>query len=213
MTIAILSDFDGTVTTTDASYEVLREFAGSGWEPVEREALEGRITILEALERQAVMVKASREEAERFLVSRMELREGFREFAEFCKERGIYLELCSDGFGTTMEVLLAKWGLDWFPWTSNRTEPSTEGWKIAFPHRRDGCPVNGNCKCSHLERLQGMHSGVIYVGDGTTDLCVARKADMVCARDRLHEIMLAEGRPHIDWKDWHVVKKAVMRLL
>jgi 2,3-diketo-5-methylthio-1-phosphopentane phosphatase len=211
MSLAVLTDFDGTISVTDASYEVLDAFGDPAWKVIEKEALDGRMSIKEALRRQAAMVMASRDEMENFLVGKVRLREGFSEFALWCREKGVRLEICSDGFGHTVEVLLAHWGLEWIPWTSNRTEPRKEGMLIEFTHWRGGCPVNGNCKCAHLEDLKGKFGDVIFIGDGTTDLCVARKAEFVLARDRLHELLTKEGKEHIRWFDWSDVRAVVER--
>ncbi|MCZ6615431.1 MAG: hypothetical protein O6920_06600, partial [Chloroflexi bacterium] len=43
---------------------------------------------------------------------------------------------------------------------------------------------------------------VFYVGDGVTDLCPARKADLVFARSRLLEECRAEGLAHIELRDF-----------
>jgi len=211
MGLAVLTDFDGTISVTDASYEVLERFGEERWKDIEKEALDGRMSIKEALRRQAAMVKVSEEEMAPFLIEKVQLRDGFREFALWCRENGVHLEICSDGFGNTIGVLLAHWGLEWIPWTSNRTEPRKDGMLIEFPHWREGCPVNGNCKCSHLENLMGKFGDVIFIGDGTTDLCVARKADLVLARDRLHDILTKEGKVHIRWFEWSDVRTVVER--
>ena len=43
---------------------------------------------------------------------------------------------------------------------------------------------------------------MFYVGDGVTDLCPARKADLVFARSRLLEECRAEGLPHVELRDF-----------
>jgi 2-hydroxy-3-keto-5-methylthiopentenyl-1-phosphate phosphatase len=43
---------------------------------------------------------------------------------------------------------------------------------------------------------------VFYAGDGVTDLCHARKADLVFARSRLLEECRAEGLPHVELRDF-----------
>lgn len=213
MALAFLVDFDGTISVTDASYELLDRFGDKGWQDIEKEALEGRTSIKQALARQASMVRVAYDEAALYLTEKVQLREGFSEFAAWCRESGVHIEICSDGFGSTIEVLLAHWGLDWIPWTSNRTELMADGMLIEFPYWKEGCPVNGNCKCSQLDRLKGTFDDVIFVGDGTTDLCVARKADYVLARDRLHNILSTEGKEHIRWFEWDDVRAAGERSL
>ncbi len=209
MSLAVLTDFDGTVAETDASYAVLEKFGDKEWMKIEKEALEYRITILEALELQARMVKASPEEASVYLREKVKPREGFREFANWCRDNDIHLEICSDGFGWTIENLLSYWCLDWIPWTSNATIPKKEGWEITFPYRREGCPINANCKCSHYERLKERYDKVLFIGDGTTDECVAKKAEIVFARDKLLEICKRDGIDCIPWGNWGEVKKYI----
>jgi 2,3-diketo-5-methylthio-1-phosphopentane phosphatase len=213
MAFGVMIDFDGTVTTVDASYKILERFADGNWLLVEEKAYAHEITILDALEVQARMVRVSPEEAERYLLEEVELREGFREFADWCRMEKVPLEICSDGFDFTIEMLLRNWGLDWIPFTSNRTVPSETGTTIEFPHHRLECPINANCKCLHLERMREWTGKVIFVGDGTTDECVSRKADILFARDKLLDICRNEGRYCIPWENWFEVLEKLKDIL
>ena len=212
MKLAVLVDFDGTIAKTDASYAVLDRFGDKEWLEVENKALAHEITLLEALRLQAGMVKAGPREAERYLKDTIEIRDGFREFALWCRDEGIHLEICSDGFSWTIEVLLSHWELEWIPWTSNHTVPKKEGWTIEFPYLRENCRINANCKCSHYERLKESHETVLFVGDGITDECVSRRADVVFARDRLLETCVKEGVDCIPWTEWKDVHQRIMNL-
>lgn len=208
--MAVLTDFDGTVAVEDASYAVLKRFAEGDWRDVEDEFYAGRISVPEVIRVQAGMVKAGMDEMSRFLIETSEIRSGFREFSDLCRERGIYLEICSDGFGFTIDVLLREWGLDWIPWTSNTVIPSPDGARIEFPYLREGCPVNANCKCSHMERLMREYDEVIFVGDGITDHCVSKIAKVVFARDDLARRMREEGRDFHSWETWDEISEYVL---
>ncbi|MGA1848797.1 MAG: MtnX-like HAD-IB family phosphatase [Thermoplasmatota archaeon] len=212
MALGVMVDFDGTVTDVDASYRILERFANGDWLSVEQRAYAHEITILDALKVQAEMVRVSPEEAERYLLEEVKLREGFRDFAEWCRSHEVPLEICSDGFDFTIEMLLRNRGLDWIPYTSNRTVPSETGTTIEFPHHRPECPINANCKCSHLERMRERTGTVIFIGDGTTDECVSRKADILFARDKLLEICKTEGRECIPWEIWSEVLEEVQNI-
>jgi 2,3-diketo-5-methylthio-1-phosphopentane phosphatase len=209
MRLAVLTDFDGTISSIDASYAILDRFGDREWMDVEKEALEYRITIPDALKLQAKMVKAAPEEAFKYLIETVKPRDGFREFAIWCGKNDIHLEVCSDGFGWTIEILLKFWDLEWIPWTSNVTIPGKDGWEISFPHRKEGCPINANCKCYHYGRLKENYDEVLFIGDGTTDECVARKADVVFARDKLLEICRRDGIECIPWDDWRELKRDI----
>lgn len=202
MRIGILVDFDGTIASTDASYAILNKYADKFWYEIEKRAYAHEITILEAIKEQTKLIRCSPEEAEKYLIDNIEIRRGFREFAEYCRENAIPIEICSDGFGWTIEVLLRQWDLEWLPWTSNHTIPSEDGWEVEFQHRREGCPINANCKCSHLWRMQGSVDKVIFIGDGTTDECVSKEADFVFARDKLLELCKKNDVECIPWSEW-----------
>ena len=205
-------DFDGTVAEKDASYQILEKYAVGDWYSIEEKAYAHEITILEALKLQAEMVRVSLEEAEGFLKENIRMREGFPEFADWCRLNGVPLEICSDGFDFTIDILLKYWDLDWIPFTSNRTVPSEEGTVIEFPYHRDDCPINANCKCSHMERLRGKTDVVIFIGDGTTDECVSRKADIIFARDKLLEICKRDNTQCTPWENWSEVLEAVKEI-
>jgi 2,3-diketo-5-methylthio-1-phosphopentane phosphatase len=209
MVPGVMVDFDGTVTNVDASYKILERFADGDWYSVEEKAYSHEMTILEALKIQAGMIRVSPGEAESYLLGEVELREGFREFAEWCRSEGILLEICSDGFDFTIEMLLRNWGLDWIPFTSNRTIPSETGTTIEFPYHRPECPINANCKCYHLERMRESTGFIVFIGDGTTDECVSKNADVLFARDKLLEICRSEGVDCIPWDSWSGVLEKV----
>jgi 2,3-diketo-5-methylthio-1-phosphopentane phosphatase len=202
-------DFDGTVAEKDASYGILEKYAVGDWYSIEEKAYAHEITILEALKVQAEMVKVSLEEAEMFLKDNIRMREGFGEFAEWCRSNSIPIEICSDGFDFTIEILLEHWNLDWIPFTSNKTVPSKQGTTIEFPHHRNDCPINANCKCSHLERLKEKNETIIFIGDGTTDECVSKKADIIYARDKLLEICRRDNTPCTPWDSWADLLKEI----
>jgi 2-hydroxy-3-keto-5-methylthiopentenyl-1-phosphate phosphatase len=205
MGLAVLADFDKTVTLSDASYAILDGFASDDWRKVETEAYAGKYTIIEALTIQAGMVRGRPEEMDVLVRDTVDLREDFKGFASLCRENGIHLEICSDGFGHTIPLVLKREGLDWIPWTSNRTWYENGGLRIAFDHHQEYCPINGNCKCHHYARLKESYGTVIYVGDGGTDACVAGKAEILFARDWLAEYCSKERIGHIRWESWSEV--------
>ena len=213
MTIAVLADFDRTVTEIDASFTVLEGFASGGWREIECDALGGKYTIKEALALQAGMVRGTRSAVDRYVLEKVRPREGFKDFALWCRQNGVHLEICSDGFGHTIPLLLGREGLEWIPWTSNDTWFEHDRMRIEFNHTAPGCPVNANCKCAHHDRLMKGYGAVVYVGDGSTDACVARRADILFARDWLAGYCRDEGIPFYPWDSWSEIKAHISGLL
>jgi 2-hydroxy-3-keto-5-methylthiopentenyl-1-phosphate phosphatase len=57
--------------------------------------------------------------------------------------------------------------------------------RINFPYPNPKCDKCGNCKTLHLRRLKTKGYYVIYIGDGYSDMCVAKEADFVVAKSHL----------------------------
>jgi 2-hydroxy-3-keto-5-methylthiopentenyl-1-phosphate phosphatase len=211
--VAVLADFDNTVTRMDASYAILNGFATGDWRRIETETYAGRYSIIEALTLQAGMVRGAPQAMDSLVRDSVLLRDGFKEFACECRKKGMHLEICSDGFGHTIPIVLEREGLEWIPWTSNRTWYEDGGLGIAFDHHRENCPINGNCKCDHYFRLKERFGTVVYVGDGGTDACVAERAEVLFARDWLAEYCSKERIKYIPWDSWSDVWEKMRSLL
>jgi len=78
---------------------------------------------------------------------------------------------------------------------------------IETPHHSD-CGTSGVCKSPLMEQLQIFGSKSIYIGDGFSDFCPSKKADMVFAknilykRPRLTEGMVITIEPMINEGTW-----------
>ena len=68
------------------------------------------------------------------------------------------------------------------------------GMTFEFPYRTE-CGQCGNCKAADLFRLREGFRRTIYIGDGHSDLCAARYADVIFAKEALAEDCLKAGRP------------------
>ncbi len=94
--IAVLSDFDGTITTNNVLNSLYGKFAA----PSYRETLErwnrGEISTMEEIETVFSTISASRAEMESFLDT-IELDPGFPSLLKYCLETMITLVIVSDG--------------------------------------------------------------------------------------------------------------------
>jgi len=60
MKLAVLTDFDGTVTLNDTFQNVVEKFGQGDWRAVDDQYIKGEITLEECLRRQGGMVRASK---------------------------------------------------------------------------------------------------------------------------------------------------------
>lgn len=201
----VFCDFDGTISVTDTGIAIINALElDEAWE-IEHIWRAGKISSMECLARQFAMVKLSPAELYA-LLDTFPLHEDFREFFGFLRERRASLVVVSDGLDFYVDYLLGRFGFstcegervlerryDCIPRFANHAEPGPEGVAISFPHGSPICRQCGNCKLEHLFRLRPQFRRVIYIGDGYSDMCPAKYADVLFAKDHLAEAAAARG--------------------
>jgi 2,3-diketo-5-methylthio-1-phosphopentane phosphatase len=196
----VFVDFDGTIATVDTTDLLLERFAHPRWREIEQDWASGRIGSRECMARQIDLVRASREDVDRF-VDDVAIDPDFPRFASLCRQLGYEITVVSDGLDYTIERLLARAGIslpvraNHFGWLGG------DRWRLSFPHARDDCStLAGNCKCQFAEAALG--TARIVVGDGRSDFCIAGRADFVLAKSSLLSHCQRISAPHFAFTDF-----------
>lgn len=194
----LVLDWDGTCTVTDGLVLAVKRFG----DPLVYEATElsigRRLTLHEVIALELATVTAPLEEVVAFLVETLPVRRGFRELVE--RYRPLIL---SSGFRELIDPLLAREGIE-LEVAANRLDARPDGW---LPLWRDDavCDTCGEaCKRAALPPGE-----IVFVGDGYSDLCAARAAVRVFARDRLCGYLDAAGVPWEPFDDLLDVLRAL----
>ncbi len=194
---AVLCDFDGTAVTRDIGDEVAVAFAGfAHWRAEEDRYASGELRFSQLISNMFAPVTASREELQAFARQTAELRPGFERFLEACRDAGAPFVLCSAGLDVYIEAVLERLPRAlrrYVELRCNWAEPSPDGLRVHFQQQKGGCGRCGFCKGAAVDELRGRGLRVAVIGDGTADLCAARRADAVFARGRLVEYCRGEG--------------------
>lgn len=203
-TTLLLCDFDGTVSPRDMGYGILNRFSvPEEWERINRDYKNDHIGSQEAYRRVAQHLKATREEMLRYVLETGELDPHFEEVYRFCHDRGHDVIIVSDGLDFYIEAILGKYGLGGIDWYANRVVfQDNGGLSFEFPHRNEDCDRCGNCKLSILRRMKKEYREIVYVGDGSSDLCPAQDADIIFARDLLYSEYRARGKECFYYNDF-----------
>lgn len=217
----VLSDFDGTITQKDTGVEIITRLGlEQAWE-LEYQWREGEISSTECLSGQWGMVRLPREKLYT-LLDNMPLDEQFADFVELCQQQGAGLAVLSDGLDLYVERMLSRLGLRTCPGTVplpslreclpvfvNHGEWTPAGVKLTFPFAWPGCDACGNCKTAHLFALRPRYRRVIYLGDGYSDMCPARYADVVFAKDHLADFCRRQQLPFYPFQSFSEVIQAL----
>ena len=205
--LALLVDFDGTVTEQDMGVALLDAFALEDWRRFEPMRDAGLIVGRECLASEFGCLPSDREEEMvRFVREKAVVRPGLKELVDLCRANGIPLNVASSGLGFYIRSVLSAHGLSDVPVYSSRgTFDAGERVRVVYDECPEICDSVGACKCHHALKYAGQGYTVAIVGDGFSDTCLAGQADYVFACGRLLAHCEANGIPHFPFTDFHDV--------
>lgn len=179
----IYCDFDGTVSKEDTVKKFLNTFASEKWLDVEKLWEDGAIGSKECLLRQIELVREiAEDELEDFLLS-LEIDETFCEFYDYIKSMNTKLIILSDGFDLFIKRTLEKYGISDIEFYSNSLVYKDKRLKVQFLNSDINCiRHSGMCKCSKITQQD-----FYYIGDGLSDVCIAKKARTSFAKHNLRK--------------------------
>lgn len=206
----VLSDFDGTVTDREPSVRILKAFTGGSWERYEKAWLSGELTTHECLGYQFTLIDAPMEELVQYAAENSVVRDGFSDFVSWCREKGHGLAITSMGVDFYIKAILEKNGLGEVPYIANRAIP-VKGMGLVMEEGmvNEDCDECSNCKTRLIEMYQASGAKVVFVGDGLTDRCPAKKADLVFARRELLSYCEKEGIGHVPFRSFDDVREGM----
>ena len=199
----VLCDFDGTVSTVDMGNEILNRFTDKGWEEIDRAYCAGEIGSRIAYTQVASLFRGSRSQMPDFVSSREKIDPHFLEFYRFCQSKGVDLKIVSDGLDFYIDAILKKNNLQDIEFFSNVTV-FQDGNKLSieFPRMNDLCEKCGTCKKDVLREHRSNYDRVIYVGNGYSDVCPAKDADLVFAKEVLYERCRQDGTACVHYENF-----------
>ena len=190
-------DFDGTITQVDVIDELIRRYAiDDSWKIVEEQWQRGEIGSRECLSREFDVIRVAPAELTAFLAE-IPLDPGARELFLLLRQHGVPVSVLSDGVDLFINQILSSAGLGGVTVRSNTIEYRGDRLRLVCPHHVPSCPVGAaHCKCASAQLLMEPGRRSIYIGDGRSDLCAARKADSVFAKGVLAASLASCGTPY-----------------
>jgi 2,3-diketo-5-methylthio-1-phosphopentane phosphatase len=211
--VAVVLDFDGTITDVDVVDTALVQFSkNNDWLKVEAEWAAGKISSDECMARQLAGVEATHEELQVFLDS-IRLDPGFKILQSYLDEKSIPLVVLSDGYDLFIKGIFARYGIRKVPFRSNSMRH--EGGRLipSYPHKAQSCGRCGHCKKASLNEARAFVGHIIFAGDGMSDLCALQSADTVFAKGKLARHCQERGFPHIPYRTLEDVVLAIPEIV
>jgi 2,3-diketo-5-methylthio-1-phosphopentane phosphatase len=214
----VFSDFDGTIAQLDITDVILERFADPVWHEIEEEWVRGRIGSRECLRRQMLLVRASADDLDA-LIDSIPLDPGFAAFHRWTRLGGIPFYVVSDGFDYVIRRVLRTCGvngelLNGSHLFSSAMRVRGASLSVDFPHWPAGCEHGcATCKPEVIRRIRGMHSPVIFIGDGLSDRFSVSEASIVFAKDKLLDYCLDHGLRCRPFSDFSEIQRELESLL
>lgn len=207
----IVSDFDGTITKKDTLSKFLEDYANPRWLDIENDWRDGLFGSQECLTRQFALVpNLSPALVEEFL-NTIEIDEGFVHFSNRAREKNIPVLILSDGLDYFINRILERYNLDYINVITNHAYFNEYGkFIIEFPNDSSKCTNKaGTCKCKVVNNLKKIYKTVCYIGDGASDFCVSKSADILFAKSGLVEYCKKNHIKHIEYKNYKNITEAL----
>jgi len=201
----IVSDFDGTITKEDSLYNFFDRYADKKWLEVEELWKEGKIGSKECLIKEFELVKGLSEELIDEFINEIEVDKYFVKFSELCKKNKVDFLVVSDGVDYFINKILEKNDIKDVKVITNHGEFIKGKFTLTFPNCNKDCKNDsGTCKCKVIYDLSKEYNKIYYIGDGTSDFCVANKVDCLFAKSKLIDYSKANNinyQPFESYKD------------
>jgi 2,3-diketo-5-methylthio-1-phosphopentane phosphatase len=187
--VRVFCDFDGTAAAEDIGSRLFARYAGARAIEIVQGYLGGSITARQCLLQECAAVDSlTPDELEQF-VGQFSLDPHFAKFVELCESREIPVVILSDGLDFYVERVLRRHGLGRLPFFANHVEFESDGRRTklvpSFPHTDSECELCANCKRNHILSLSADEDVIVYIGDGISDRCPIRYADIIFAKKGL----------------------------
>ncbi len=210
MSTAVFVDYDGTITDVDTFDVLVRRLVGDGpWNEIEGRLHRGELSLRDALEREAELVRVSIDDAAALLEREVRFDASFAAFVEACEANGMPVTVVSSGVEPLIRLALKREGLERLTVIANGVEALPAGWRLHF---RD--PVgNGTDKAAIVSAAREQGARTVFIGDGRSDYDAALTADVAFVKrnSRLESFLAERGVPFEVFASFAEVTRALIR--
>lgn len=142
------------------------------------------------------------------IISDIEIDQSFQSFAEYCCVNSLPVIILSEGMDYYIESILKTNNID-LPYFANKCELSEDKNNIgvSFPYSDAECSRCGCCKRNFILNMTGDDEISVYIGDGFSDVCAVKYADIVFAKGSLASYCWKNNISYFDFKDFSDIKK------
>lgn len=184
MKMTFFVDFDGTITKKDSCLAVIKAFAKGDWQSIDLKWQKKVLTTKECAMETFKLFDTDKQKLTQFLLDEIEIDDHFLPFINQCQKKAYDVFILSDGYDFNIKTVLDKYNIN-IPFYANELVISGNEFDINTVHSSRACGRCGTCKTELMKTLKPKEGLSVYVGDGYSDMCAAKNADIIFAKDAL----------------------------
>lgn len=199
---AVFFDFDNTITAYDVLDDMLARFSKDDkWMVLEEQWKKGKIGSLECLEGQLKSIRIDKKSLDKYLGT-IELDPYFKKLLQFFYSKKIKVIILSDNFDYILHRILKinNVSQDVSDIYSNALKIQKSRLLPRFPFTDPECGDCAHCKKTSLLNNVKADETSVYIGDGQSDICASKSADIVFAKGHLRKHYRDEKLPCVPFK-------------
>lgn len=211
--IKIFSDFDGTITPVDVGNAFFEYFGGKDIRSDIEMYEQGKIVAKELFRRESLRIRNITPEKIDVFCQHYQVDSSFIPFYLWCRKKEIYLAIISDGMDVYVHRILNRYQIE-LPVFCNtlRINPDLTV-TPEFPYDDEESIDCANCKRNHLLTRSSADDIIVMIGDGYSDRCPARYADIVFASGSLETYCQQENISFYSFNNFTDIQKRLESLL
>jgi 2,3-diketo-5-methylthio-1-phosphopentane phosphatase len=181
----VFFDFDNTIATCDVFDNMLLLFSRDDrWVELEKKWKSGRIGSRTCMEYQLRGMDLSKKSLDAYL-PKIKFDPYFKTLYKFLLAKKVKTVILSDNFDYILNRILKINGVKRLKVLANKLSFLRDKIVTDYPFKNKDCQLCAHCKTKNLLARAPKDSIIIYVGDGTSDICPAKNAHLVFAKDNL----------------------------
>ena len=217
MKLAVFLDFDDTVTVQNVAHSLFKRFIPEPAAKYTAMYRSGEITFREYQEKSFNAIDVPLELIQEAAALETTLRPGFDLLVRRLQQSGSPVTIVSAGLDLYIRPVLERAGFGALTLVcASATQNGTSGDRFRYDYSAGSGTCSGDwatCKCAALESAE-RGAATVFVGDGSTsDVCAARKADYVFARERLLKHCRENGTTATPFEDFFTIAEFVAHLI
>jgi 2-hydroxy-3-keto-5-methylthiopentenyl-1-phosphate phosphatase len=200
----VFCDFDGTITSEESLERVFERFTPTIYEPIKQKMMSLEITIREGVRQLLETIPSARYPELLEFVKDIPIRPGLEELLNFLDAGNIPFVIISGGLRGMIDARLGRLADRVYKIFSADVDTSGEFIKVTSDFE------GGMELVAKVDVMNLFGDGRrIVIGDGATDINMARGASLIFARDNLAFFLDHMGISYNEWSDFFDIRNAL----